>query len=110
MKKLVLVLLILALTFPVFAQEAKNIMAGDILIGGDLAVSPYFGNYKHEVGGEEVAADERTDFGFNVDALAGFFLVDSLELGVAASFLYEKKSIKNRKMFLQTLLLPWARK
>ena len=88
MKKLILVLLIMALAFPVFAQEAKNIMAGNILIGGDLAVSPSFTHRTHELDGEEVTADEYTIFNLGIDALAGFFLVDSLEIGVAAYFIY----------------------
>lgn len=94
MKKLVLILLIMALAFPVFAQEAKNIMAGNILIGGDLSVSPYFGHYVYEFDGEEMAASERNEFGLSIDALAGFFLVDSLELGVAVGFWYEHRKYK----------------
>ncbi len=90
MKKLVLVLLIMALTFPVFAQEAKNILAGDILIGGDLVVSPSLTHYTYEVGGEEMTSSEWSDLSFQVSALAGFFLVDSLEIGVAVSFEYSK--------------------
>ena len=88
MRKLILVLLIMALVFPVFTQEAKNIMAGDILIGGDLSVSPSFEHYTYEEGGEEITADEYTLFDLSIDVLAGYFLVDGLEIGLAVGAIY----------------------
>jgi len=63
-------------------------MAGNVLIGGDLSVSPSRTHYIAEVAGEEVTASEYTYFDIGIDAQAGFFLVDSLEVGVSVYFSY----------------------
>ena len=56
-----------------------------------VKITRFQGIIVYEVDGVESTADEYTVFNLNVNALAGFFLVDSLEIGPVVSLSYSRE-------------------